>query len=169
MEIWDAYYADGTKAGVDLVRGEKIPDGLFHIACDVLVRHTDGDYLLMRRAADKDIFPGMYEATSGGSALKGADPIACIKRELQEETGIVCEEFTEIAHFSFPECNTLFFCYLCETDCDKTSVICQQGETDSFMWVGEEAFIRFVNSEEMIPTQKRRYNDFFASKGYIRV
>ena len=168
MEIWDAYYADGTKAGADLIRGEKIPDGLYHIACDVLVRHTDGDYLLMKRAADKDIFPGMYEATAGGSALKGEAPEVCIKRELLEETGIMCDKFIRIAHFCFSERNTLFYCYMCETDCDKASVICQQGETDDYIWVSEEDFIRFVNSDEIIPTQKRRYNDFFKSKGYIR-
>lgn len=31
MEVWDAYYEDGSLAGCDLVRGEKIPDGLFHL------------------------------------------------------------------------------------------------------------------------------------------
>ena len=25
MEIWDAYNADGTLAGFDIVRGEKVP------------------------------------------------------------------------------------------------------------------------------------------------
>ena len=29
-EIWDAYYADGTLVGRDLVRGDPIPDGLHH-------------------------------------------------------------------------------------------------------------------------------------------
>ena len=42
MEIWDAYLRDGTKAGVDLVRGEPIPEGLYHLVSDVLVRHRDG-------------------------------------------------------------------------------------------------------------------------------
>ena len=43
MEIWDAYYRDGTLAGVDLIRVEDVPDGLYHLICEVLVRHTDGD------------------------------------------------------------------------------------------------------------------------------
>ena len=49
MEIWDGYNIDGSLAGVDLVRGEKIPDGLYHLVCEVLVQHTDGDFLLMKR------------------------------------------------------------------------------------------------------------------------
>ncbi len=27
MELWDAYYADGSLAGRDLIRGEPIPEG----------------------------------------------------------------------------------------------------------------------------------------------
>ncbi len=49
MEIWDGYFIDGTLANQDLIRGEKIPNGLYHLVCDILVRHVDGDYLLMQR------------------------------------------------------------------------------------------------------------------------
>ena len=31
MEIWDGYYKDGTLADIDLIRGNMIPDGLFHL------------------------------------------------------------------------------------------------------------------------------------------
>ena len=91
MEIWDGHNIDGSLAGVDLVRGEKIPDGLYHLVCEVLVQHTDGDFLLMKRDLNKPINPGKYEATAGGSALKGEDGLTCIKRELYEETGIAVE------------------------------------------------------------------------------
>ena len=47
MEIWDAYLPDGSLAGCDLVRGEPIPGWLRHLVSEILVRHTDGDYLLM--------------------------------------------------------------------------------------------------------------------------
>ena len=86
MEIWDGYNIDGSLAGVDLVRGEKIPDGLYHLVCEVLVQHTDGDFLLMKRDLNKPVNPGKYEATAGGSALKGENGLTCIKRELYEET-----------------------------------------------------------------------------------
>ena len=59
------------------------------MVCEILVRHTDGDYLLMQRDFRKSNFGGYYEATAGGSALKGEDKITCAKRELFEETGII--------------------------------------------------------------------------------
>ena len=87
MEIWDGYREDGSLANIDLVRGEPIPNGIYHMVCEILVRHTDGDYLLMQRDFRKPNFGGYYEATAGGSALKGEDKITCAKRELLEETG----------------------------------------------------------------------------------
>ena len=47
VELWDAYNADGTKAGFDLIRGEDIPKGYFHAVAEVFVLHEDGDILLM--------------------------------------------------------------------------------------------------------------------------
>ena len=91
MEIWDGYTADGTLAGRDLVRGEPIPEGIYHMVCQILVRHRDGDYLLMQRDYGKPNFGGCYDATAGGSALKGEDAVTCARRELLEETGISAE------------------------------------------------------------------------------
>ena len=45
MELWDAYNADHEKIeGAVLVRGEDdtFPDGMYHLVCEVLVRHVDG-------------------------------------------------------------------------------------------------------------------------------
>lgn len=88
MEISDGYRKDGTLAGCDLVRGELIPDGLYHLVAEVLVQHIDRSYLLMQRDWSKDGYPGVFEATAGGSALKGESPTDAALRELKEETGI---------------------------------------------------------------------------------
>ena len=55
------------------------------MVCEILVRHTDGDYLLMQRDFRKSNFGGYYEATAGGSALKGEDKLLvqngnCLKK-----------------------------------------------------------------------------------------
>ena len=69
MEIWDGYNKDGTLAGVDIVRGEPIPEGLYFLTVEILVRHVDGDYLLMHRSPEKSVFPDYLEATAGGGAV----------------------------------------------------------------------------------------------------
>ena len=59
MELWDAYnIKEEPISGVTLVRGEKVPDGLFHLVSEIIVRHADGEYLLMQRDPAKH-FGGM--------------------------------------------------------------------------------------------------------------
>ena len=166
MEIWDGYLSDGTRAGVDLVRGEPIPDGLFFLAVEILVRHTNGDYLLMQRDFSKPAFPGFYEATAGGAAQKGEDPHVAAIRELREETGIIASELTELKHMIYHK--MLCYQYLLITDCDKNAIVLQKGETVAYKWVSEKEFIEFINSGKMIPTQLERHTEYFKSLGYIK-
>ena len=96
MEIWDAYNKHFEKLeGMSLIRGEPIPEGIYHLVSDIIVRHTDGDYLLMQRDSRKH-HGGMWEATAGGSAIQGEDPYACAVRELQEDTGIESDDLAEV-------------------------------------------------------------------------
>ncbi len=165
MEIWDGYWIDGTLANRDLIRGESIPEGLYHLVCEILVRHVDGDYLLMQRDFSKPNYGGFYEATAGGSALKGEDKRTCAKRELWEETGINAISLEEIGHHISRD--TVYFQFLCLTDCEKMAVRCQAGETVSYRWVTEQEFIAFVHSGDMIPVQKSRYGDYLKKIGYV--
>ena len=155
MEVWDAYYEDGSLAGCDLIRGEPISDGLYHLVCEILVRHTDGSYLLMQRDFIKADFPGMLEATAGGSALKGETPIVTAIRELREETGVEAKELTLLCD-PFIDGKSLYYCFLCVTDCCKDAITLQEGETISYRWLTKDEFLKFANSNECIPSQKAR-------------
>ena len=84
MELWDAYTEKEERTGQLLVRGEPIPQGVLHLVCEALVRHTDGSYLVMQRSYEKSTFPGCWEATAGGAAQAGEDPQMCIRREVRE-------------------------------------------------------------------------------------
>lgn len=154
MEIWDGYYADGTLAGIDLIRGEEVPEGLYHLVTLILVRHRDGDYLLMRRDPAKPDFGGWWEATAGGSALKGESSQECARRELREETGI--EEGTFELIRRVVEDGGIYDYYLCVTDWDKSAIRMQEGETVAFRWLSPEEFEAFIDSEEIIPVQRER-------------
>ena len=166
MEIWELYEADGTLSGVEIERGEAIPDGLYFLAVEILVRHIDGDYLLMKRDERKPAFPGYYEASAGGAAQKGESPIEAAKRELYEETGIKSETLTEMGYLLYHK--MLCYQYVSVNDCDKTAITLQEGETVDYRWVSEEEFIRFINSGNMIPTQRERYDTYLKQMGYIK-
>ena len=77
MELWDAYDRNFKKIeGITLIRGEEssIPKGIYHMVVLILVRHVDGQYLLMRRSPGK-AYPLYWEATAGGSVLQGESVI----------------------------------------------------------------------------------------------
>ncbi|WP_081778699.1 NUDIX hydrolase [Butyrivibrio proteoclasticus] len=135
MEKWDAYDSKLNKIeGVTLIRGEQVPEGYFHLCSEIIVRHTDGSYLIMQRDKRKHL-GGMWEATAGGSALQGEDPLTCAMRELQEETGIVSDELIEIGRVLHHGHKTYYVDYLCATDVDKDSIVLQEGETIAFKWI----------------------------------
>ena len=152
MEKWDAYDGQLNKIdGLTLIRGEEIPDGIFHLCCEIIVKHNDGTYLLMQRDKRKHL-GGMWEATAGGSALQGEDPLTCAIRELREETGISDDKLMEIGRVLHYGHQTYYVEYLCNTDVGKESIILQDGETSAYKWVTCEELRKMSRDE--IATQR---------------
>ena len=167
MELWDAYTSDERKTDKVLVRGEPIPDGLYHLCCHTLVHHRDGSVLLMKRASTKNSYAGCYEASAGGAAVRGDDPLSCIRRELFEETGLLCEEFFEINRMQWEEDHVITHFFVCVVDCDKDSVTLQEGETEGYLWLSEEEFVGFVDGE-MIESHKKCYEPYLRKMNDIK-
>ena len=146
-EIWDAYDRDFHKIeAVQLVRGEPVPDGLYHLVCDIIVKHADGSFLLMQRDFKKH-FGGMWELTAGGSAFSGETPQDCAARELREETGINASNLCEIGRIVHDGHHSLYVEYLCVTDCDKSAVTLQAGETVAYRWVAKSDILEMGPEE----------------------
>lgn len=96
MEVWDAYDSSlNIIEDTKLIRGREIPQGMYHLVSEIIVRHIDGTFLLMQRDLKKNL-GGKWELTAGGSALSGEDPIDCAYRELKEETGIDSKVLKEV-------------------------------------------------------------------------
>lgn len=165
MEIWDLYDREGNRTGETFERYsgcvKNIPDGRYHMVCDILVKHVDGTYLLTKRHPEKDAYPGYWEASAGGSALVGEDPITCAKRELFEETGIRANEFTLISHTFRDGSHCMFYSYLTVVNCEKDAVVLQEGETVEYRWVDVKGLLEYADSDLAIKTHNARYQAYF--------
>lgn len=149
-ELWDAYNKDFIKIkDMTLVRGESLPDGVYHLVCDIVVKHADGSYLLMQRDFRKH-YGGMWELTAGGSALQGEGPLDCATRELQEETGLIAENLEEIGRIVHDVHHCIYVEYLYVTDCRKDVIVLQEGETIDYKWVDRNALFK-MNDHELVP------------------
>lgn len=147
MELWDAYDERLNKIdGVVLIRGEQIPYDCFHLVCEIIVKHKDGSYLIMQRDTRKHL-GGMWEATAGGSALQGENPITCARRELYEETGIVSDSLVELGRVLHHEHKSFYVEFLCITDVDKNSIVLQEGETSDYKWITANELRRLSRDE----------------------
>jgi 8-oxo-dGTP pyrophosphatase MutT (NUDIX family) len=163
-EIWDLYDAEGNRTGETFVRVfgnfTKIPEGRYHLVVDLLVLHEDGTYLLTKRSDIKDIYPGYWEASAGGSAIKGEEPLEAAKRELFEETGLTPDSL-ELVDILFKDSSrSMYYSYLVNVSCDKESVVLQEGETTAYKWVDREGFLAYVDSEDTMKAHNQRYEKY---------
>ena len=162
MEIWDLYDEQGRKTGETWERSRvrEIPEGRYHIVCDVLIRHQDGEFLLMQRDPEKDVFPGCLEASAGGSALAGETPEQAARREMFEETGLTPDKLTLIGTTCRPQGRSLVYAWLAVVSCGKDSIRFQPGETVGYQWVDVPALFRLVREEPVLKIQYPRYRPY---------
>ncbi len=163
MEIWDLYDKEGKRTGKTWERQfgnyRQIPDGYYHMVVDILVQHTDGTYLLTKRDMSKDVYPGYWEASAGGSAIAGEEPFEAARRELFEETGLTAFRMELVSHTFRDPSHSMFYSFLATVDAAKDSLVLQEGETVDYKWVDDRGFINYVESDQAIKTHNDRYKD----------
>lgn len=173
MELWDGYNADMTLAGVDIVREDeligKYPKGLYHLVADVIVRHTDGTFLVMQRDFNKVGFPGEWEIGAGGSVLKGESAYEGAVRELCEETGVFADKLISLGTVSVMYDSGVgvhYFIYLCTTDMDKSAVKMQQGETIDYKWLTDKEIVsgHYIPERRVALTKKLCNNEYIVTE-----
>ena len=93
MEKWDLYTKYREKTGREHVRGDKIPEGFYHLVVHIWIRNCKGEYLISQRSANRPTSPLMWECV-GGSVLMGESSIDGALREVKEEVGLDLEPET---------------------------------------------------------------------------
>ena len=85
-EFWDLFDESRRPAGRTHRRGDRIPEGLYHLVVHAWIAAPTGRLLFSRRQAGRPD-EGLWERT-GGSALAGETSLEAAKRETEEELGI---------------------------------------------------------------------------------
>ena len=162
MEIWDLYDEKGNKTVEtwERSRAKEIPEGRYHIVCDILIRHRDGDFLLTLRDSRKEMYPGCWEASAGGSALAGETPEEGARREMQEETGLKAEKLELISITRKPDSRSAVYAFIAMVDAAKDSVMLQEGETVDYQWMKLSSLRKMIRDEPVLAIQYPRYKPY---------
>lgn len=155
-ELWDAYDCNANKLDGKLIRGEKIPEGMYHLVAEIIVRHKDGSFLAMQRDFSKKHYGGFWEISAGGAVKKGETALEGAVRELFEETGLVCKNLEKTYIICGKKYPCIYFGYICTVDCDKNRIKLQEGETVAYKWVKSEDIIRFLTDKNYVTIHAER-------------
>ena len=88
MEAWDLYTQDRVKTGQTMLRGDPVPEGLFHLQVHVCIFNEQGEMLIQQRQSTKRWYAGLWDYSVGGSAVAGDTSLAAAERETREELGL---------------------------------------------------------------------------------
>lgn len=162
-ELWDAYDREGNPLGFDLVRGEPVPEGVYHLVVEVLAVTHDGQVLVTKRHPDK-AWGGCWEYT-GGSVVKGETPVEGALRELREETGIAvsAQDLHPVYVDAWPGMtgmgSTIYHSFVVFFAPSKQTIRLQDGETVDYKLLPYEAFKRFLLEDRFVDVVRRRFLD----------
>lgn len=151
MEYWDIYDADRINTGREIMRGDELKSGEYHLVVHACIFNSNGKMLIQQRQPFKEGWSNMWDLTCGGSALKGETSQIAITRELFEELGIELDMNGVRPNFTINFDKGFNDVYLINKDIDLTTLKLQYEEVQAVKWASKDEIKNMIKSGEFIP------------------
>ena len=151
MELWDLYTADRLPAGRTMVRGQKMPEGLYRIVVHVCVFNRAGEMLIQQRQPFKDRWSNLWDLTVGGSAVAGETSPQAAERELAEELGLKSNLHTARPALTIHFRQGFDDIYLLDAEPQISDLHFQHEEVQAARWCGKDEILRMIEDKTFIP------------------
>lgn len=154
MELFDLYTEDRVRTGRTMVRGTKVPEGLYRLVVHVCIFDHEGRMLIQQRQPFKQGWSNYWDLTVGGCAVAGDTSRTAAEREVREEIGL------ELDLSDIRPSLTLNFdggfddYYVLTREMDLSSLHLQEEEVQAVRWATQEEILRMIDDGLFIPYEK---------------
>lgn len=150
-ELWDIYDKNRILTGKQHRRGDKMPDGTYHLVVHVCIFNSKNELLVQKRQPWKKGWAGMWDLSVGGSAVSGDDSQTAAERETKEELGIDIDLSNERPRFTLNFKSGFDDYYMITKDVDMSDLHLQEDEVEDAKWVDKKELARMLSKGIMIP------------------
>ena len=149
MELRDLYDINGNVTNKTYYKGEKIPNGYYPMVVMVVIRNSNGEFLMQKRTSNK----GGDWGVTGGHPKSGETPIKGIITEVKEELGLDFKEKDFILYDSGCDGTECYKMYFVNKDIDLKDIVIQEDELSEVRWFTMEKLKSMVDSKELNENQ----------------
>lgn len=156
LEQFDVLGRDGLPTGAIAQKGDPLSDGQYFLGVHGYIHNAAGDFLLQRRALDKEFLPGGWEIHMG-HVMSGESGAQAMVREIEEEIGLRVDEreLNKVARIVRDEQHHIIDVFFIERALSLRDLVLQPEEVIGVKWVGLDEMIEIVEGMDYRPEAYR--------------
>lgn len=154
MEIFDLYDRDRIKTGETMERGGVCPEGRFRMVVHISIINSEGKMLIQKRQPFKQSWSGLWDVTTGGSAIAGENSREAAERELFEEIGLKIDFSERRPAFTVNFRDGFDDNYVLIKDVDISALTLQYEEVEAVKWADFTEICEMIDNGTFIPYHK---------------
>jgi 8-oxo-dGTP pyrophosphatase MutT (NUDIX family) len=153
-ELRDLYDINSNKTNKTYRKGDLIPEGYYPMVVMVVIRNSNGEFLMQKRVESK----GGDWGVTGGHPKSGETSIEGIITEVKEELGLDFSEENFIEYDSGCDGKDCYNMYFVTKDININDITIQQEELSEVRWFTMDELKGMVNSGELNEDQIACFN-----------
>lgn len=153
-ELRDLYDINSNKTNKTYRKGDLIPEGYYPMVVMVVIRNSNGEFLMQKRVESK----GGDWGVTGGHPKSGETPIEGIITEVKEELGLDFSKEDFIEYDSGCDGKDCYKMYFVTKNININDITIQQEELSEVRWFTMGELKGMVNSGELNEDQIACFN-----------
>ena len=148
-ELRDLYDKNGNKTDKTYYKGDSIPIGYYPMVVMVVIRNSNGEFLMQKRVENK----GGDWGVTGGHPKSGETPIEGIITEVKEELGLDFSNEEFIEYDSGCDGKDCYKMYFVNKNINIEDITIQEDELTEVRWFTMDELKHMVETNELNDNQ----------------